>query len=228
MQPTALIFDMDGVLVDTLDYHFLAWQKVAEAGQTPFTRRDMDQLRGRSRLDCLRCLFPGRELAEAEIKALFTIKDRQFSRSLRRMSARDILPGVCRLLDEARAANLRLAVASSSTYAERILRQIGLWDQFDAVADAFTVTRAKPEPDIFIWAAGALHAPLRQAVVFEDSAVGVHAAQSVGMFTVGVGEWDLVGRADLFVPTLADLHLADVVRAFRGERSAPDQRGVGG
>lgn len=227
MQPTALIFDMDGVLVDTLDYHFLAWQKVAEAGQIPFTRRDMDQLRGRSRQDCLRCLFRDRELSEAEIKALFAIKDRQFSRSLRRLSARDILPGACRLLDEARAANLRLAVASSSTYAERTLRQTGLWDRFDAVADAFTVTRPKPAPDIFVWAAGALRAPLSEVIVFEDAAVGVHAAQSVGMFTVGVGERELVGRADLFAPTLADLPLADVVRAFRGERPAGQRGGAG-
>ncbi len=228
MQPMALIFDMDGVLVDTLNYHYLAWQKVAEAGQVPFTRRDMDQLRGRSRLDCLHCLFPGRELSEPEINAFFAIKDRQFGRSLRRMSARDIMPGVQALLDEARAANLRLAVASSSTYTERILRQIGLWDQFDAVADAFTVTRPKPEPDIFVWAAGALRAPLTQVVVFEDSAVGIRAAQTVGIYTVGVGERELVSRADLFVPSLSDLHLADVVRAFRGERRVADQPGVGG
>jgi HAD superfamily hydrolase (TIGR01509 family) len=174
----------------------------------------------------LRCLFPGRELSEAEINALFAIKDRQFSRSLRQLSARDILPGVRALLQEARAANLRLAVASSSTYAERILRHLGLWDQFDAVADAFTVTRPKPEPDIFVWAAGALRAPLTQVVVFEDSAVGIHAAQTAGMFTVGVGERDLVGRADLFVPSLADLHLADVVRAFSGAQPVADRPGV--
>jgi beta-phosphoglucomutase len=227
MQPTALIFDMDGVLVDTLDYHFRAWQKVAEAGQAPFTRRDMDVLRRRSRLDCLRCIFPGRDLSDAEITALLAIKDRTLSRALRRLSARDILPGVCALLDEARAAHLKLAVASSSIHAKRILRQVGLWDHFDAVADAFTVSRLKPEPDIFVWAAGALRASLGEVAVFEDSTAGVQAAQTVGIFTVGVGEWDLVGRADLFVPTLADLHLADVVRAFRGERRVVEQPGVG-
>lgn len=223
-QPAALIFDMDGVLVDTIDYHYLAWQKVAEAGGIAFSRRDMDHLRGRSRLDCLRYLFRGSDLSQEDIDRYFAVKDRQFNSSLLEMTSSEILPGVLPLLEEARASGLKLGVASSSTFAKRILKQIGLLDSFDAIADAYTVTRPKPEPDIFIWVAGALRASLEEVIVLEDAKVGVEAAQTVGIFTVGLGQWEIVGDADLWAESLADLDWAAILDAFKQARQGvPDQ-----
>lgn len=214
--PQALIFDMDGVLVNTIELHYRAWQQVAAWGQIPFTRADMDQLRGKHRLDCLRYLFRGRPngLTRQEIDDLFAVKDAEFGAALPGMGADDILPGVLPLLEAAQARGLKLGVASSSTFAQPILKQTGLERYFEAVADAFTVTRSKPEPDVFVWVAGALRIPVARAVVFEDAAAGVAAARRVQMFVVGLGSPHLVGEADLVLPSLTDASLDDILTAY--------------
>ncbi len=212
--PAAFIFDMDGVLVDTIDLHYRAWKQVADAAGMPFTPDDMDRMRGHHRRDYLRYIVQERELSADEARHYFAVKDAALDDDLNRMSAADILPGVAALLDEAQVAGIRLAVASSSTKAKTILRSTGLFQRFGAVADGYTVARLKPAPDIFVWAAGALHTPLEGAIVFEDSAAGIDAAHTAGMFAVGLGSPDLVGAADLVLPDLSGATLDVITQAF--------------
>lgn len=212
--PAAFIFDMDGVLVDTIDLHYRAWKQVADAAGTPFTPDDMDRMRGHHRRDYLRYIVRERDLSPDEMQRYFAVKDAALNDDLNRISAADVLPGVLPLLDEARAAGIRLGVASSSTKAMIILRRTGLYERFDAVADGHTVARLKPAPDIFVWAAGALRTPLDGAVVFEDSAAGIDAAHTGGMFAVGLGSPDLVGAAELVLPDLSGATLDTIRAAF--------------
>jgi beta-phosphoglucomutase len=216
--PQAFIFDLDGVLVDTIEFHYRAWKKVAEVGNVSFTREDMDHFRGLHRQECLKRLFSNRELSDQEMSAYFSIKDEQFDKSLHAMSAHEILPGVCPLLEEVRRESIKLGVASSSAYAKPVLQKTGLNAYFDAVADAYTVVRGKPEPDIFLWIAAALKVEPGEAVVFEDAAAGVSAAHKVNMFVVGLGAPALVGEADLILPTLAGVHLQQILDAYASLR----------
>lgn len=218
--PTALIFDMDGVLVDTIDLHYRAWKRVADAARMPFTQADMDRMRGKHRRDCLRQILRERPVTEADVARYFSIKDDALHNELEHLTPADVLPGVLDLLRAARSAGLRLAVASSSTKTLPVLRQTDLLPWFDAVAHADTVRRPKPNPDVFVWAAGALRAPVEEAVVFEDAAVGVEAAQTCGMFAVGLGTPDLVGEANLVLPGLDGLTLEALRAAFEA-RTAP-------
>lgn len=209
--PKAFIFDMDGVLVNTLEFHSLAWKKVAEVGHVPFNHEMIDHFRGLHRRECLRLLFCDIELSEQQVAAYFAVKDGQFDKSLRTMSANDILPGVKVLLEEAKAAGLKLGVASSSMYAKPVLKKTDLSPYFDAIADAYTVAKGKPEPDIFLWVARSLGVEPGEAVVFEDAAAGVAAAYKVDMFVIGLGDAAVVGDADLVLPTLEGVHLQDIM-----------------
>lgn len=216
---TALIFDMDGVLVDTIDLHYRAWKQVADVAGVPFTRADMDRMRGKHRRDCLHQLLRGRPVSEAETARYFALKDDALQHELERLTPADVLPGVLDLLRAAKADGLRLAVASSSTQTFTVLRHTDLLPWFDAVAHADTVRRPKPKPDVFVWAAGALRVPVAEAVVFEDAAAGVEAARTCGMFVVGLGAPSLVEGADLILPGLEGLTLERLRAAFEARMS---------
>ena len=158
------------------------------------------------------------DLSEQEIATYFSVKDEQYDRSLQTMSAKDILPGVCGLLAEARKSGIRLGVASSSIYARPVLERTGLTGWFDAIADGYTVVQCKPEPDVFLWVAAALAIEPAEAIVFEDAQAGIDAARKANMFVIGVGDPALVRGADLFVPTLEGLHVQDIFDAWAARR----------
>lgn len=190
----ALIFDLDGVLADTVHAHDEGWLLVAEHMGITLTPDVRASFRGRRRHDILSTIM-GRTLSEDEIAALMRIKNMHYHAFLETMSAAQILPGVEVLLDAAAEYGLGLAVASSSYNARAVLDKTGLASRFDVVADGHTVSRAKPHADIFVWAAGALRVSPVDCAVFEDAEAGVIAAESAGMYVVGVGEPSIVGRA---------------------------------
>lgn len=210
MSVRALIFDLDGVIADTVLAHEQGWSLVADRFGLHVSRDQLDSFRGKRRHDILRSLAEG-VLSEDEIESAMAVKVAHYDGFLAQLSPAHILPGVEALMQAARARGLALAVASSSFNARTVLTKLGLIDRFDVVADGPTVVRPKPHPDIFVWTAGALRVRPSETIVFEDAAAGVAAARDAGALVVGVGSPLHVGAADLIVPDLVDFDLESLL-----------------
>lgn len=209
----AFVFDLDGVIADTTEYHYRSWKRLADEEGLPFTRADNEALRGLSRRASLNHLLHDQSIDEATAQAWMARKNAYFSIYLDQMTAADLLPGVVQLIDEARAYGLKTAVASSSQNAKRVLERIGILDRFDVVGDALCVANTKPAPDVFLWVLDRLQVLPDQAVVFEDAEVGVAAARGAGCWVVGVGNADLNG-AHVLLPTLAAVRVEAILAAL--------------
>jgi beta-phosphoglucomutase len=204
----ALIFDMDGVIADTLDLHYRAWLRLTQEEGVPFTLADNDALRGLSRRDSVAYVFRARPLDTASIEALMARKNVYFHELLAHMTPADRLPGVTALIEDARAGGLAVGLASSSQNVDAVLGRLAMAGLFDVIADRGCVVNSKPAPDVFLWTAGRLNVRPPQAVVFEDSAVGVQAARAGGFPVVGLGDQRIVGAADVVLPSLNGVTLA--------------------
>ena len=202
----ALIFDLDGVIADTIRAHEAGWELVANHFGVPVTPELLFSFRGKRRQDILRTIT-GRMLSDAEFDDAMTAKVTHYDAFISQMSPAHILPGVDALIDAGRSRGLRMAVASSSYNAHAVLEKLGLASRFDVIADGPTVARAKPFPDIFVWAAGALRVRPAECIVFEDAEAGVAAGRTAGMFVVGVGDPLYLGEAHLVVPDLTAFDL---------------------
>jgi beta-phosphoglucomutase len=203
----AVIFDLDGVLTDTAEFHYLAWQELADAEGLPFDRAANEALRGVSRADSLRLLLDGREVDGATFERMMAEKNERYVELLADMSPDDLLPGAAALVDACRERGLAVAIGSSSKNAPMVLDALGIADRFDAVADGTTVETAKPAPDLFLAAARMLDVDPAACAVVEDAAAGVDAALAAGMLAVGVGPEGRVGHAHLRYDTTADIDL---------------------
>ena len=206
MSVKALIFDLDGVIADTIRAHEAGWEIVANQFGVPVTPELLVSFRGKRRHDILHTIT-GRALSENELHSAMTAKVAHYDAFISQMSPAQILPGVEALLDQAHSHGLALAVASSSYNARAVLDKLGLTNRFDAIAYGPTVARAKPFPDIFIWAAGALRVRPADCVVFEDAEAGVIAGRDAGMYVVGVGDPAYLGKAHLVVSDLTAFDL---------------------
>lgn len=207
----AVIFDMDGVLIHSVELHYRSWKYIADQNGLSFTREDMEGFRGRHQRDCLVRLFKGHALTEDEITAHLITKNTQYREELHKSTPDALLlPNAKNIVEAIKARGLKIGVASSSTNADYLLQHTGLYDLFDVVASGYTVTRTKPNPDVFIWAAGALRTRPTQALVFEDSAVGIQAAQTIGMFVVGIGEASVTQHAHMGYPSMQEVDLDNV------------------
>lgn len=203
----AVIFDLDGVIVDTARFHFKAWQRLAESLGIPFGREDNEQLKGVSRAESLeRILAMGDKQLEAEEKKrLMDRKNDWYRESVGRMDADDILDGVMAFLDRLKEMEIPMAIGSSSKNTPLILDRIGLADFFDAVVDGNSISRGKPDPEVFLKGARALNVAPAHCLVFEDAAAGIEAARNAGMFCVGVGEESVLGAADLVIESMEEI-----------------------
>ncbi len=206
-----LIFDLDGVITDTAEYHFLAWKRLAEEEGLPFTRDDNEALRGLSRRESLLRLLKGQVVDEPTMQAWMERKNVYYLAYLDEITPQSLLPGVGALLEDARRAGYKLGVGSSSKNAQQVIRHLGLTAVFDVIGDGYCVVNAKPAPDLFLWVAGAMGVYPTQAVVFEDAEAGVVAAVRGGFRTVGLGA-AAVNLASVWLPSLEAPPLADIVR----------------
>lgn len=206
----AIIFDLDGVIADTAEYHYQSWQQLADEEGLPFTRRDNEALLGVSRRESLRRLLKGKEIDEATAQAWMQRKNDYFTVFLNQMTPDDLMPGIERFLGEVKAAGLKLAVASSSRNARAVLKQLRVIERFETVADASTVVNNKPAPDLFLWSAGRLNVSPRQAIVIEDSESGVEAALAGGFRVVGIGQAN-VTKAHVHLPDTTALRLETII-----------------
>jgi beta-phosphoglucomutase len=183
----AVIFDLDGVLTDTAEYHFQAWKRLADEEGIPFSRADNEALRGVSRRKSLEILLKGRPVTEEQAQELMARKNRYYQELIRHMTPDDLLPGVAELLGELRAMGLKVAVATVSKNARAVLDGLQLWEAIDSLSDGYSVGRSKPAPDLFLHAAQQIGVPPSQCLVVEDAAAGIEAAQAAGMHTLALG-----------------------------------------
>ena len=225
MNIRGIIFDLDGVLTDTAEYHFLSWQRLAHELGIPFTREDNEHLRGISRRQSLELLLKGRVLPEDQMQSLMDRKNGYYVESLVNITPDDLLPGVRRLLDEIRAAGIKTAIGSASKNAQEVVRRLAIGADIDAIADGYSVIRPKPAPDLFVYAAGLLGLPVAECIVVEDAAAGVDAAQAAGMQAVGLGPAERVGHADAVFPDLANVTLRDIIDALAEEHKGAERKG---
>lgn len=210
MRDWAVIFDLDGVLTDTAELHYQSWCALAQSLGMSFSRESNEALRGLSREESLAMfLGPHFDSFTPEQRGdLMARKNDCYLERVARLTADHVFPGVCRLLDDLRAAEIPLGLASSSRNAHGVMERLGLSDRFNAIVDGNDAPRSKPDPLVFLLAAARLGAPAHRCVVVEDAASGVAGARAAGMSVVGVGPVERVGEADLCVPRTGDLSIA--------------------
>lgn len=199
-----VLFDLDGVLVDTAKYHYQAWSKLAESLGFSFTEEQNERLKGVSRQACMEILLSigNVSLSEDEYKEAMASKNDNYVEMISHMSPEGILPGALELLKELKAAGIKTALGSASKNAPIILEKTGLKVYLDAVVDGNRTTKAKPDPEVFLLGASDLGLKPEECIVFEDAAAGIEAGNAGGMLTVGIGHMDQLGAADALFPDL--------------------------
>ncbi len=215
MSMQAVIFDLDGVLTDTAEGHYLSWKRLCDEAGIPFDRAMNEQLRGRRRADSLRLILGDRQVDEATFEAMLVRKNAYYHEYLATLTPEALLPGIPALLEALDAAGIPYAVGSASRNARRVLAQLGILERFAFVGDGNTVARAKPAPDLFLAIADALAVLPTGCVVVEDAHAGVEAALRGGFGVVGVGPVERVGAAHVVVPDTAALSLDILQEASR-------------
>jgi len=185
----AVLFDLDGVIVSTDEFHFQAWKQLADAEGIPFAREDNERLRGVGRMESLDIILEksSKHCSKNEKLEMAGRKNAIYRGLLANLTPGDILPGVSAILDGLRERGVKMAIGSSSKNAGPILRAIGLEVFFDAVVDGTDIQRSKPDPEVFLLAAERLEIPPRQCLVVEDAEAGVDAALAAGMPVLAVG-----------------------------------------
>jgi beta-phosphoglucomutase len=198
------LFDLDGVIVDTAKYHYLAWRELATALGFDITEEHNERLKGISRMESLELILRigGVELGRDEKIRLGTSKNERYVELIRRMDPSEILPGAKEYLTSLRKRGVKIALGSASKNADMVLRNLGIRDLFDVVIDGTKVTRSKPHPEVFLLGALGLGVEPSACVVYEDAAAGVEAAKAARMSAVGIGRAENLGQADLVVPGL--------------------------
>ena len=198
----ACIFDLDGVIVDTAKYHYIAWRALAEELGFTFTVEDNERLKGVSRMQSLDILLSigGKQFPEEEKLAMAHRKNTLYVSYIEKMTPEEILPGVREFLDELKSKDIKIALGSASKNSPMILEQIHLGGMFDAVVDGNSITEAKPNPEVFLKGAEWMGVAPEHCVVFEDAIAGIEAARNASMHCVGIGEPQTLGMADFVIP----------------------------
>ncbi|MBD2194919.1 MULTISPECIES: beta-phosphoglucomutase [Calothrix] len=205
-----VIFDLDGVLTDTAEYHYRAWQRLADEEGIPFNREDNEALRGVSRRESLMLIVKNRPYTESQLQEMMERKNNYYVESIQNITPKDLLPGAIALLEELRQAGIKIAIGSASKNAHTVVEKLGIADQVDAIADGYSVQKPKPAPDLFLFAAHELGLPANQCIVVEDAAAGIEAGLAAGMWTVGLGPVERVGAAHVVLPSLAGITWAEL------------------
>ena len=211
-RPKAIIFDLDGVLTDTSEYHYRAWKRLADEEGIPFTHQENDEyLRGVSRRESLMYIIRGRNYSEAQIQEMMDRKNRYYNEMITSMSPQDLVTGGRDLLSEIRNAGIKVAIASGSKNCRLVLEHLDIMSYLDGIADGYSVVNSKPAPDLFVYAAGLVQVPTLACLGVEDADAGIEAIKTAGMQALAIGPKERFHRADKVLPTLASLHLADVL-----------------
>lgn len=208
----ACIFDLDGVLVDTAHYHFLAWKRLAKEFDYELTEEINEQLKGVSRMKSLEIVLKHANISleEQRKQSLADRKNGWFTGYVNNMKPEELYPGVKELFSMLKKDSIRIALASSSKNAQTIIEILGIQHEFEAVVDGNMIVHSKPDPEIFLLAAQKLGLRPADCLVFEDAEAGVEAAIAAGMKCVGVGSPAQLNKANRVVKSIADFNYADL------------------
>ena len=220
MRTAACIFDLDGVIVDTARYHFLAWKKLTDQLGIHFTEEDNERLKGVSRMASLEIILEiGNIKTDDSTKLEYaTLKNKWYTEFISKMTPDEILPGSLDFIKELRKANIRVAIGSASKNTPLILKRVGILELFDAVADGNIISKAKPDPDVFIKAAEMVNVKPGKCVVFEDAVAGVQAALNAGMMCIGVGSPKILIKAHYVVSGLKEMNIERLITIEKNVR----------
>ena len=198
MNKKGFIFDLDGVIVDTAKYHFLAWKHLADELNIPFTEVENEQLKGISRVHSLEKILAlgNLSISKENFDKLMAEKNEDYLKYISEMTNTEILPDVLNTLNFLKNNHQKIALGSASKNASAILEKVGLINDFEVIIDGNKVTQAKPNPEVFIKAASGLEVEAKDCVVFEDSLAGIKAANSGGMMSIGIGSKEVLFEAD--------------------------------
>lgn len=225
--PKAFIYDLDGVITDTAEYHYLAWKQLAEELGVSFDRHFNEQLKGISRMDSLdRILALNPTLAtmsEDEKKGHASRKNDYYLELIETISPADVLPGIEELLKMNQQHGLKIALGSASKNAAHVLEKLELTHYFDYIVDASKVMNGKPDPETFLAAAEALGLSPADCIGVEDSAAGIESINAAGMFSVGVGDAAHLHGADLLVDSTSLLDYDEIIKRYEEQRKASEE-----
>jgi len=214
MNITTCIFDLDGVIVDTAKYHYLAWKRLAkEQFNKDFSIRDNELLKGVSRVESLNILLRicEQDVTENVKQLLADLKNKWYVEYIKKITPDEILPGVLKFLEEVKKNKLYMALASASKNARLLLDRIGLTGLFDCIVDGTIVARAKPDPEVFLKCAEELDVEPQGCVVFEDAIAGIEAALAGKMYAIGLGDKYILYKADKVIPSFNEINIEDVL-----------------
>lgn len=209
----ACIFDLDGVIVDTAKYHFIAWRRLANELGFDFSEKENEKLKGVSRMESLNLILKwgGVSLSDEEKLEWTDRKNGWYREFILKMEPDEILDGVLPFLDELEEKGIRIALGSSSKNASTIIEQVGLKDRFEVIIDGTKLSRSKPDPQVFQLGAEAMGLQPEACMVFEDAEKGVDAALAGGFWAVGVGQSENLGHAHYVIPNFIGLDFETIV-----------------
>ena len=220
----AVLFDLDGIITDTAEYHYLAWKALAEElGIEGVNRSYNEQLKGVSRDDSLQKILDLGQLtvSSEEFAELADRKNRNYVDMIQKVSPRDIYPGILELLRALREKGIKIALASASKNGPFLLKQMDIEDYFDAVADPAKIAVSKPAPDIFLAAAEQVGVPISACIGIEDAQAGIQAIQAAGALPVGVGKAEDLGASIDLVPDTSHLTLTYLEEVWSKRKNQP-------
>ncbi|MFG6120669.1 beta-phosphoglucomutase [Thalassobacillus sp. B23F22_16] len=202
-----VLFDLDGVITDTAEYHFEAWKKLAEELDISFDRGFNERLKGVGRMESLELILKHgeKELSETEKEHFASKKNDHYKTMIANITPNDLLPGILEFMEEIKEAGIKTALASSSKNAQVVIERLEITHLLDEVVDAAKLERGKPDPEIFLKAAEQINEPVTACVGVEDAQAGVDAIKAAGMFAVGVGSY--LEKADWIVEDTSQLEL---------------------
>jgi beta-phosphoglucomutase len=214
----AFIFDLDGVITDTAEYHYLAWKELAGELGIPFTREDNERLKGVSRLDSLEIILEigskQQAFTQEEKELLAKKKNTHYVDLIKQITPDDILPGIKTLLEDIKRAGLKIGLASASKNARAVLKGLNLLEEFDYMADANLIAHGKPDPEIFLDVAENLKVKPENCIGIEDAKAGVQAIKRANMFAIGIGSTDLLREADIIYASTSELSFKKLTKEF--------------
>lgn len=212
----ACIFDLDGVLVDTAKYHFIAWKTLASSLGVEFTEHDNEQLKGLSRDSSLDYILNKGSIkaTNSEREIWKNSKNLNYLDLVSQMPEDEVLPNCKELLEDLKLHNIKIALGSASQNARLILDRVKITKYFDAIIDGTVTSKSKPDPEVFLLGAKAINCTSKEAIVFEDALNGVRAAKDGGFFTIGIGDPKVLVEADHIVPNLLGLNYNVLEKIF--------------
>ena len=212
-QNRAFIFDLDGVITETSEFHYMAWKTICKKIGYDLTRKKNEELKGVNRSKCLDMIMEWAKirLSEKEIESLLEAKNKIYKDYIKDLNENDVCEGVLNFINDAIKNNIKIALYSASRNAKRILCQLKIIDLFTVIIDGNNVSNAKPDPEGFKIAADLTKTNTKDCVVFEDSISGIEGANKLNMYTVGIGSRDVLKNADVVYKGFKNLKIKDII-----------------